>query len=55
MIRSHVLICGGTGCSSSGSVKLSEKLAEELKAKEVIEKHIKGGQAIAEYTVNGLK
>ena len=33
MIRSHVLICGGTGCSSSGSVKLSEKLAEELKAK----------------------
>ena len=25
------------------------------KAKEVIEKHIKGGQAIAEYTVNGLK
>ena len=33
MIRSHVLICGGTGCSSSGSMKLSEKLAEELKAK----------------------
>ena len=25
------------------------------KAKEVIEKHIKGGKAIAEYTVNGLK
>ena len=33
MIRSHVLICGGTGCSSSGSVKLSERLAEELKSK----------------------
>ena len=33
MIRSHVLICGGTGCSSSGSAKLGEKLAEELKAK----------------------
>ena len=25
------------------------------KAKEVIEQHIKGGKAIAEYTVNGLK
>ena len=33
MIRSHVLICGGTGCTSSGSVALREKLAEELKAK----------------------
>ena len=33
MIRSHVLICGGTGCSSSGSVALKDKLAEELKAK----------------------
>ena len=33
MIRSHILICGGTGCSSSGSVNLRDKLAEELKAK----------------------
>ena len=33
MIRSHVLICGGTGCTSSGSVALRDKLAEELKAK----------------------
>ena len=33
MIRSHVLICGGTGCTSSGSMKLYDKLAEELKAK----------------------
>ena len=31
MIRSHVLICGGTGCTSSGSVAIREKLAEELK------------------------
>ena len=30
MFRSHVLICGGTGCTSSGSVALSEKLAAEL-------------------------
>ena len=33
MIRSHVLICGGTGCTSSGSMVISKKLAEELKAK----------------------
>ena len=33
MIRSHVLICGGTGCSSSGSANLRDKLAEELKTK----------------------
>ncbi len=33
MIRSHVLICGGTGCTSSGSTVLRDKLAEELKAK----------------------
>ena len=33
MIRSHVLICGGTGCTSSGSLAVRERLAEELKAK----------------------
>ncbi len=33
MIRSHVLICGGTGCTSSGSMKLHDKLEAELKAK----------------------
>ncbi len=33
MIRSHVLICGGTGCTSSGSAKLHTKLEEEIKAK----------------------
>ena len=32
MIRSHVLVCGGTGCTSSGSRTIREKLAEELKA-----------------------
>ncbi len=35
MIRSHVLICGGTGCTSSGSMALHNKLAEELKAKDL--------------------
>ncbi len=30
MYRSHVLICGGTGCTSSGSTKIIELLQEEL-------------------------
>ncbi|MBQ4601424.1 MAG: (2Fe-2S) ferredoxin domain-containing protein, partial [Clostridia bacterium] len=33
MIRSHVLICGGTGCTSSGSGKIQAALEEQLKAK----------------------
>jgi NADP-reducing hydrogenase subunit HndC len=33
MVRSHVLICGGTGCTSSGSPALRETLAKELEAK----------------------
>ncbi|MBQ6430689.1 MAG: NADH-quinone oxidoreductase subunit NuoF [Oscillospiraceae bacterium] len=33
MIRSHVLICGGTGCTSSGSMNVKAKLEEELAAK----------------------
>ena len=30
MIRTHVLICGGTGCTSSGSVAVGKALEEEL-------------------------
>lgn len=30
MIRSHVLICSGTGCCSSGSMKIKEALEKEL-------------------------
>ncbi len=33
MIRSHVLVCGGTGCTSSGSVAMGEKLENELIAR----------------------
>ena len=33
MVRSHVLICGGTGCTASGSPALQKKLAAELEAK----------------------
>ena len=29
MIRSHVLICGGTGCTSSGSATLMSALEED--------------------------
>ena len=32
MIRSHVLICGGTGCTSSGSLALKAELEKELAA-----------------------
>ena len=33
MIRSHVMICGGTGCTASGSMKVKAALENELKAK----------------------
>ncbi len=32
MIRSNVLICGGTGCTSSGSVTIRETLEKEIEA-----------------------
>jgi len=31
MYRTHVLVCGGTGCTSSGSLKLIELMKSELK------------------------
>ncbi|MDD3173475.1 MAG: NADH-quinone oxidoreductase subunit NuoF [Herbinix sp.] len=31
MYRSHVLVCGGTGCTSSGSAKIIESLQSEIK------------------------
>ena len=40
MIRSHVLICGGTGCTSSGSKVLMSTFEEELK-KQGLEDEIK--------------
>ena len=30
MYRSHVLVCGGTGCTSSGTPKILECLNEEI-------------------------
>ncbi|MBE6837081.1 MAG: NADH-quinone oxidoreductase subunit NuoF [Ruminococcus sp.] len=32
MYRSHVLVCGGTGCTSSGSAKIIERLQAEIDA-----------------------
>ncbi len=32
MIRAHVLICGGTGCTSSGSKKIQEAFAANIEA-----------------------
>ncbi len=32
MVRSHILVCGGTGCTSSGSLKLIDALNTEIKA-----------------------
>ena len=40
MIRSHVLICGGTGCTSSGSPAIREHLEKELK-KQGLDEEIK--------------
>ncbi len=37
MIRSHVLICGGTGCTSSGSVKIQDAFVEHLTANGILE------------------
>mgnify|MGYP000852804123 CR=1 FL=1 len=31
MYRSHVLVCGGTGCTSSGSQQIIQTLKDELK------------------------
>ena len=35
MIRAHVLICGGTGCTSSGSDKIQEAFERELAANDL--------------------
>ena len=37
MIRAHVLICGGTGCTSSGSIALQAEFAAQLEANGIAE------------------
>ena len=43
MIRAHVLICAGTGCTSSGSAQVSEALERELQNKGLTEEVILKG------------
>ena len=33
--RSHILVCGGTGCTSSGSVKIQAEFEKQLKEKDL--------------------
>ena len=37
MYRSHVLICGGTGCTSSNSQKIIEAMEKEIAAQGLAE------------------
>ena len=46
MYRSHVLVCGGTGCTSSGSQQIMETLKEEIK-KAGLEGQFIGGHPMA--------
>ena len=45
MFRSNVLVCGGTGCTSSNSEKIIEKLHEEINAKALKRKSTSFGPA----------
>ena len=49
MYRSHVLVCGGTGCTSSGSPKIMEALHNEIK-KQGLEEEV----AVVETGCHGL-
>ncbi len=40
LFRAHVLVCGGTGCSSSGSAELIKRFEEQI-AKNGLEKEVK--------------
>ncbi|MDD4545747.1 MAG: NADH-quinone oxidoreductase subunit NuoF [Oscillospiraceae bacterium] len=40
MVRSHILVCGGTGCTSSNSMKIIDSLQHELK-KQGLEEEVK--------------
>ena len=31
-VKKHILICGGTGCTSSGSVKIKDAMVAEIEA-----------------------
>ena len=37
MIRAHVLVCGGTGCTSSGSPKIQDAFKSEIEKNGLVE------------------
>ena len=37
IFRSHLLICGGTGCQASGSVAVKQSLVEEIEKRSLTE------------------
>ena len=39
MFRSHILVCGGTGCTSGNSMKIYDALVERIK-KEGLENEV---------------
>ena len=41
LFRAHVLVCGGTGCSSSGSAELIKRFEEQI-AKNGLDREVKG-------------
>ncbi|MBQ6384909.1 MAG: NADH-quinone oxidoreductase subunit NuoF [Lachnospiraceae bacterium] len=49
MYRAHVLVCGGTGCASSGSAKIQDTFKEQLK-----EKGLENEVAIVQTGCHGL-
>ena len=40
MIRAHVLVCGGTGCTSSGSPKIQDAFHAEIEKNGLAEDNI---------------
>jgi NADH:ubiquinone oxidoreductase subunit E len=47
IVRSHVLVCGGTGCTSSGSEKLITEFNPSLKKPEYKTKSALCGPAVS--------
>ena len=54
LFRSHVLICGGTGCTSSGSVDLLHRFQELVKEKHYEDKVELAGAFCMKNCVNGV-
>ena len=55
LYRSHVLVCGGTGCTSSGSAKLIERFEDQLKEKGLGQENEGPETDVAAEEANGLE